>query len=80
MGKQEIYEKLHAIMLDVFDLDTLELTAETTAQDVDGWDSLSNVRLVLALEEAFGLRFNAFEIGSSNNVGEFVDLLESKLS
>jgi len=80
MQKPEIYDKLHTIMLDVFDLDALELKPETTAQDVPGWDSLSNVRFVLALEEAFGLRFNAFEIGSSNNVGEFVDLLEAKLT
>ena len=80
MNQTDIYAKLEGIMLNVFDLDALALKPETTAQDVPGWDSLSNVRFILALEEAFGLRFSALEIGSSNNVGEFVDLLETKLN
>ena len=80
MNQAEIYTKLREVMIDVFDLDDLDLKPETTAQDVPGWDSLSNIRFILALEETFGLRFSALEIGSNNNVGEFVGLLETKLS
>lgn len=80
MNQADIYSKLEQIMIDVFDLDDLDLKPETTAQDVPGWDSLSNIRFILALEESFGLRFSALEIGSNNNVGEFVGLLETKLT
>lgn len=76
----EIYDKLAIVMKDVFDLDDLTLKPETEAKDVPGWDSLSNVRFLLALEDVFNLRFSALEIGSSSNVGEFVDLLKSKLA
>ena len=78
--QSEIYQKLETVMKDVFDLDDLALKPETSAKDVPGWDSLSNVRFLLALEDVFDLRFSALEIGSSNNIGEFVDLLKSKLA
>jgi acyl carrier protein len=78
MEKAEVYSKLTGVFRDVFDEDDLALTPQTTADDVDGWDSLSHVRLVLAVSKAFGVKFSASEIGSLKNVGEFADLIEKK--
>ncbi|VIO71731.1 acyl carrier protein [Bradyrhizobium ivorense] len=78
MQKTEVYSKLTAVFQDVFDEDDLALTPQTTADDVDGWDSLSHIRLVLAVSKAFGVKFSASEIGSLKNVGEFADLIEKK--
>jgi acyl carrier protein len=78
MKSAEIYEKLTAIFRDVFDENDLSLTENTTADDVDGWDSLTHIRLVLAVSKAFGVKFSASEIGNLKNVGEFVTLIEKK--
>ena len=78
MQKAEVYSKLTGVFRDVFDEDDLALTPQTTADDVDGWDSLSHIRLVLAVSKAFGVKFSASEIGSLKNVGEFADLIEKK--
>lgn len=75
----EIYQKLTTIFRDVFDEDNLSVTPQTTADDVDGWDSLTHVRLVLAVSKAFGVRFSAAEIGGLKNVGEFATLIEQKV-
>jgi acyl carrier protein len=58
----------------------VELRPETTAADVDGWDSVVHVLLVLASERKFGIRFESSEIANAANVGEFVSLVESKLA
>jgi acyl carrier protein len=78
MQQTEIYEKLTTIFRDVFDEDDLSLTPATTADDVDGWDSLTHIRLVLAVSKAFGVKFSASEIGNLKNVGEFAALIEKK--
>lgn len=58
--------------------DDLAITAETSAADVDGWDSLANVRLFIELEGELGLRFNASEIENLKNVGDIAQLISSK--
>jgi acyl carrier protein len=78
MTSVEIYEKLTAIFREIFDEDDLSLTPETTADEVDGWDSLTHIRLVLAVEKAFGVKFTASEIGNLKNVGELAALIEKK--
>ncbi|MET4278985.1 MULTISPECIES: acyl carrier protein [unclassified Bradyrhizobium] len=78
MDQTQIYSKLATVFREVFDEDELELEPETTADDVDGWDSLSHIRLVLAVSKAFGIKFSASEIGGLKNVGEFVELIRKK--
>ncbi|MGY8667484.1 acyl carrier protein [Bradyrhizobium sp. UFLA05-109] len=78
MDQAQIYSKLTTVFREVFDEDDLGLEPETTADDVDGWDSLSHIRLVLAVSKAFGIKFSASEIGSLKNVGEFVELIGKK--
>jgi acyl carrier protein len=54
------------------------VTPELSAKDIDEWDSLSHIRLVVSIERSFHLKFSAAEIGELKNVGEFVDLIEMK--
>lgn len=70
--------RLTELLQDVFDNDDIELTDDMTAADVEGWDSMGNVRLFLAIEQEFGLRFAASEIGAIKNVGELVAAIEKK--
>lgn len=74
-----IYAKLTEIFRDVFDDDNLQVTPELTAADVDEWDSLNHIRLVVSVERAFGLRFSAAQVGRLKNVGEFAELIGAKL-
>jgi acyl carrier protein len=74
-----ITEKLTQVFREVFDDDTLVLTDEMTADDVDAWDSLSHVNLMIAIEIAFGIEFKQNEIQSFANVGELRQSIEEKL-
>ena len=67
-------------MADVFDIDVDDhvVTANTTASDIEEWDSLSHVRLIVAIERKFGIRFNNSEIGSLMNVGDLVRLIDAR--
>jgi acyl carrier protein len=73
-----IYATLTEILRDTFDNDDLVATPTMTAAQVEGWDSMGNVRLFLSIEQEFGVRFNASEIGGIKNVGELVALLQKK--
>ena len=79
MEPSEIYQKLNAIFRDVFGDDTLVVGPALTAKDVPGWDSLRNIRLLLTVEKAYGVRFSASEIGKLQNVGDLVHLVQEKL-
>ena len=74
----EIYERLSEIFRDVFEDDTLIAKPGLTADDIPGWDSLTNLRLVLTVQKSFGVKFTAHEITSLNNVGELAALLQAK--
>lgn len=75
----QIYSKLTEIFRDIFDDDSLQVTPELTAADVDEWDSLNHIRLVVSIERAFGMSFSAAQVGRLKNVGEFAELIVSKL-
>lgn len=72
-----ILAKVTEIVQDQLDLDALELTADSIAADVEGWDSLAHVRIMIALEQAFGVRFTTNQITSTENVGQLLDMLQS---
>lgn len=80
MDNQTHYATLTAVFHDVFDDDSIVVTPELTADDVDEWDSLRHIRLVAAVEKRFGLSFSAAEIGRLKNVGQLVSLIEAKAS
>jgi len=71
-------EKLTGIFQTVFDNEDITLRPETTANDVDGWDSLAHVNLILAVEKGFGMRFTQKELLTFKNVGDLVRGIESK--
>ena len=79
MSNVSTYEALTRLLRDVFDNDDLVATPELTAQDVNGWDSLNNVRLFVQVESAFSVRFSAIEISSLKNVGQLAELIEKKI-
>ena len=79
MRKEEIKTKLTQIFRDVFDDDELEIFDEMTAQDVDEWDSFSNVEMITALESEFNITFAISEVQGLENVGDLIKLLEKKL-
>ena len=79
MDRSEILAKVEEIFREELELDDLVLTDETTADDVEEWDSLSHVQLVAAMEEAFGIEFKSREILSWENIGDLIDSIEKKL-
>lgn len=79
MNKNEILSKLSEIFREELDNEEINLTEETTANDVEEWDSLSHIQLIVAVEKAFGIRFISSEIQSWNNIGEMVNSIASKL-
>ena len=79
MGQDEIIKQLNEIFIDVIDNDDIKLTNETTADDVDGWDSLTHIQLVVAIERHFKIRFNSKEIQSWKNVGDLVNSIIAKM-
>jgi acyl carrier protein len=70
---------LEEVFRDVFDDESIAITEETTAKDVDGWDSLTHINLVVATEKRFGVKFTTKEVTGLANVGEFLDLIAKKL-
>jgi acyl carrier protein len=80
MNEQNILEELSVVFRDVFDDETITLRPETTADDIDGWDSQAHITLVVATEMRFGIKFRTAELESLRNVGDFARLIEARLA
>ncbi len=79
MERNDILARVQEVFRDELELDDLVLTDETTADDVEEWDSLSHVQLVVALEKAFNIKFSSREILSWDNVGDLIDCISRKI-
>ena len=79
MERNDILARVQEVFREELELDDLILNDKTTADDVEEWDSLSHVQLVVALEKAFGIKFTSREILSWDNVGDLVDCISKKL-
>jgi acyl carrier protein len=79
MEKEDILKRVEQIFREELGQDDLVLNDETTAEDVDGWDSLSHVQLVAVMEDAFGIEFSSREILSWDNVGDLINTIEKKI-
>ncbi|MBO4808228.1 MAG: acyl carrier protein [Lachnospiraceae bacterium] len=75
MTRDEIYEKLNAVFRDIFDDDTITVTDSTTAADIEAWDSLEHVSLMMAIGTEFGIKIPLNKVNSMQNVGEMVDFI-----
>ena len=80
MNKEELYQRLNMVFQDVFDDNNIEVSAETTADDIEDWDSLEHINLVAAVEKEFAIKFSMGQIVSMKNVGEMVNIILEKLS
>lgn len=78
MKQSEVITQIAESLGNVIDEDDLTLTAETTADEVEDWDSLAHVKLIISLESQFSITFESNEIGQSENVGELADLVLRK--
>lgn len=79
MNEEEIFERLNEVFRDVFDDESICVTKETTANDIEDWDSLEHINLVVAVEKEFGFKFNMNEVTSMKNVGEMVRIIEERI-
>ena len=80
VNRESIYENVRDIFRDVFDDYNLLIDDSTNADDVEEWDSLNHISLVLSIEKRFKIRFRTNEVQTLKDVGEMIDLLEQKLS
>ena len=79
MTREEIYGKLNEVFQDVFDDEDITVNDATVAADVDGWDSLEHINLIVAVERCFGIKFTMGETTGLKNVGEMVDKIIAHL-
>ena len=74
----KIYERINNVFRDFFDDDEIEVDAETTADDIDDWDSLNHITLMSAVEDEFGLRFTMGEVSGMKTVGEMAEIIKNR--
>ena len=74
----EIYERLNEVFRDVFDDDSIEVNEDTTAADIEDWDSLNHITLIDAVESEFGVRFTMGEVSGMKNVGEMAQIIKER--
>jgi len=79
MDEARIYAKLSEVFADVFDDDSINVTSNLSAKDVDEWDSLTHIRLILTVEKAFKVKFSTSEIGKLERVGDLVELIKTRV-
>ncbi|HZS53655.1 MAG TPA: acyl carrier protein [Bryobacteraceae bacterium] len=72
--------EIQQILRDVFNDETIVIDDNTTADDVEGWDSLNNIRLMVQVERKFGFRFKTSEVAGLKNVGELIKIVEQRAS
>ena len=78
MDAKEILFELEEIFKDVLDLDEIELNEDATADDIDEWDSLSHIQLIVAIQNRFNIKFTAREVKELADIGEMVSCIKSK--
>jgi len=79
MTDPELYAELNEIFRRVLDNDTLDLKPSMTAEDVEGWDSMNHIFIVVEIEKRFGIKFQAAEMEELKNVGELAALVHQKV-
>lgn len=78
MTREEIFKGLDEVFQEIFDDETIHVTDSTTADDIEDWDSLEHINLVVAIENHFHVKFNMGEVTAFKNVGEMVDKIIEK--
>lgn len=76
MDKEQMMQDVQEIFRDNFDDDSIVLTRETNAEDIEDWDSLEQINLLTAIEKKYGLKFNLRDVRGLQNVGDLLDLVQ----
>lgn len=79
MSREEVFEKLNEVFRDVFDDEEIEVKDATTANDIEDWDSLEHINLIVAIENKFNVKFKMNEVTGLKNVGEMVDIILGRI-
>ena len=79
METNELLKKLEGIFEEVIDEGEVSLSNDTVADDIEGWDSLSHMEIIVGIETEFGLRFSSVEVEGLKNVGDMCTLIQSKM-
>lgn len=79
MDKLDIIERLNEVFQDVFDDEDIVVDEETTADDIEDWDSIEHINLISSVESEFGIRFTMGEVSGMKNVGEMIHIIETRV-
>ncbi|WP_233195817.1 acyl carrier protein [Aquimarina sp. MAR_2010_214] len=79
MNKEEILSKVKDAFVSVLEHDNFKLTDETTADDVDGWESITHMMIISEIEKSFNIKFKLMDLMNMNNVGDLIKTIESEL-
>jgi len=77
MTQDEILRQVQEVIREELDSDSVVVTAETIADDVEDWDSISNIQIIIGIEKKFGIKFTAMQVNSFKNVGEICTCIQS---
>lgn len=80
MEKNEILAKMQRLFIDVLDNEDIILTEETTSNDIEEWDSLSHIQLIVEIEKTFGIKLTAHEVTGLANIGEMIDTINKRIN
>ncbi|MBO4867207.1 MAG: acyl carrier protein [Ruminococcus sp.] len=78
MDAKELRKRLTEVFRDVFDDDSIVITADTTADDIEDWDSIEHITLIGAVEDEFRMKFKMGEVSGMNNVGEMMKIIAAR--
>jgi acyl carrier protein len=78
LNREMVVDRLNHLFRDIFDDDDIAVTDDTTAADIDGWDSLTHIRLILGVEREFRIKMTAAEVGSLKNVGQMIGVIVAR--
>lgn len=79
MSREEVLNKVNEIFIDAFDREKIVIGFDTTASDVEGWDSLMQMNLIEMIEDEFNMRFDMDEVVGMENVGAMIDIIMSRI-
>ena len=80
MTREEVVATLNEVFQDVFDDESITVNEETTADDIEDWDSLEHINLIAAVEQEFGMKFTMGQVVTMKNVGEMADIIMSQIA
>ena len=75
MTREEVFEALDEVFQDEFDDESIHVTEVTVSDDIEDWDSLEHINLIVAIERRFNMKFTMGEVTGMKNVGEMVDII-----